>query len=87
MRADGRAGEFLRAVYLPLFNYAATLVGSICETPKEIDDAMCWGYGWTLGPFQLMDAAGNGWVMEAMRAAGLSPAPARPISSTKVSSP
>ena len=28
MRADGRAGTFLRAVYLPLFNYAASLVGS-----------------------------------------------------------
>ncbi len=76
MRAEGRAGAFLRAVYLPLFNYAATLVGSICETPKEIDDAMCWGYGWTLGPFQLMDAAGNGWVVEAMKTAGLTPAPA-----------
>ncbi|MGB1701345.1 MAG: enoyl-CoA hydratase-related protein, partial [Nannocystaceae bacterium] len=75
MRADGRAGAFLRAVYLPLFNYAATLVGQICETPKEIDDAMCWGYGWNLGPFQLMDAAGNAWVISAMKEAGLTPAP------------
>ena len=74
MRAEGRAGEFLRAVYLPLFNYAATLAGSICETPKEIDDAMCWGYGWKLGPFQLMDATGNAWAIEAMKAAGIEPA-------------
>jgi 3-hydroxyacyl-CoA dehydrogenase len=74
LRAEGRGGEFLRKVYLPLFNYAAALVGTICESPKQIDDAMCWGYGWEAGPFAQMDAAGVAWVIEAMKAAGLEPA-------------
>lgn len=76
MRLEGRAGEFYRKVYLPLFNYAALLTGTICDTPKQIDDAMRWGYGWKLGPFELMDAAGVGWCVEQMQAAGLDVAPA-----------
>jgi 3-hydroxyacyl-CoA dehydrogenase len=76
LRSEGRPGEFLRKVYLPLFNYSAFLTGSICETPKEIDDAMCWGYGWELGPFALMDAAGPKWCADQMVEMGIDPAPA-----------
>lgn len=76
MRLEGRAGEFYRKVYLPLFNYSATLTGTICDTPKQIDDAMKWGYGWALGPFELMDAAGPKWCAEQLRALGHEPAPA-----------
>lgn len=76
MRLEGRAGEFYRKVYLPLFNYSATLTGTICDTPKQIDDAMRWGYGWSMGPFELMDAAGPKWCAEQLRAMGIEPAPA-----------
>jgi 3-hydroxyacyl-CoA dehydrogenase len=76
MRAEGRPGAFMRKVYLPLFNYAAYLTGTICDTPKQIDDAMCWGYGWELGPFALMDAAGVKWCADQMKEMGIEPAPA-----------
>lgn len=76
LRVEGRAGDFLRQLYLALWNYAANRVGKICETPKQIDDAMCWGYGWKLGPFALWDAVGLAWSVEQMRSAGLEPAPA-----------
>ncbi|MFO7565005.1 MAG: 3-hydroxyacyl-CoA dehydrogenase NAD-binding domain-containing protein [Enhygromyxa sp.] len=76
MRLEGRAGEFYRKVYLPLFNYSATLTGTICDTPKQIDDAMKWGYGWSMGPFELMDAAGPKWCVEQMQAMGIEPAKA-----------
>ena len=73
LRAEGRAGAFLRKLYLPLFNYAANRLGEITDSPRSIDDAMCWGYGWTMGPFAMWDAAGFGWVVEQMRAAGIEP--------------
>lgn len=76
LQDEGRAGAFLRAVLLPLFNYAAALTGVICETPQQIDDAMRWGYGWQLGPFELLDAAGPLWVVEQLQAAGDEVAPA-----------
>ena len=76
LRAPGRVGEFLRKVYLSLFNYAAHRTSVISDTPKQIDDAMCWGYGWQLGPFALMDAAGVAWCAEQLQAMGITPAPA-----------
>lgn len=71
LRAEGRAGDFLRKLYLPLFNYAANRLGEITDDPRSIDNAMCWGYGWKTGPFAMWDAAGFGWVIEQMKAAGL----------------
>jgi 3-hydroxyacyl-CoA dehydrogenase len=76
LRAEGRAGEFLRNVYLPLFNYAAARLGEIADRPKEIDDAMCWGYGWELGPFALWDAAGVAWGVRQLETMGIEVAPA-----------
>jgi 3-hydroxyacyl-CoA dehydrogenase len=76
LRASGRAGEFLRRVYLPLFDYAAALLGRICDTPREIDDAMRWGYAWKLGPFALWDAVGLGFSIETLEAMGRPVAPA-----------
>jgi 3-hydroxyacyl-CoA dehydrogenase len=76
LRAPGRGGEFLRAVYPPLFNYAAARVGAICRTPQEIDDAMAWGYSWQKGPFALMDAAGVAWCVDQLIATNTPIAPA-----------
>lgn len=76
LNAEGKAGDFVRAVLLPLFNYVATLTGQICETPQQIDDAMRWGYGWQLGPFELLDAAGPGLVIDKLKGQGTSVAPA-----------
>lgn len=75
LRAEGRAGAFLRKVYLPLFNYSANRLEEITDQPKLIDDAMCWGYGWELGPFALWDAAGVKWAVEEMKKMGIEPSP------------
>lgn len=75
LRDPGRGGAFLRDVMLPLFNYSAFLAGSICETGAQIDEAMRWGYGWEMGPFELLDAAGVAWVCEQLRSRGTELAP------------
>ncbi len=76
LAAEGKAGKFLRDVYLPLFNYVVGLIGDVSETPQEIDDAMRWGYGWQLGPFQLLDAADPSWVIRELHKREVAPAPA-----------
>lgn len=76
LRAEGRAGDFLRKVYLPLFNYAAMRLGEIADGPTPIDDAMCWGYGWSMGPFAMWDAAGVAWGVQQLEAMGVTVAPA-----------
>lgn len=76
LRLEGRAGDFLRKVYLPLFNYAANRLGPVSDGPKEIDDAMRWGYGWKVGPFALWDAIGIKWGVEQLEKMGFEVAPA-----------
>lgn len=76
LQLEGRAGDLLRSIYLPLFNYVSSLTGVICESPQEIDDAMRWGYGWQLGPFELLDAAGISWVVSELRKNNQEPASA-----------
>lgn len=76
LRLEGRAGDFLRKVYLPLFNYAANRLGEISDGPKAIDDAMKWGYGWDQGPFAMWDAVGLKWSIEQLEAMGVAVSPA-----------
>ncbi|MCH2110735.1 MAG: 3-hydroxyacyl-CoA dehydrogenase family protein, partial [Polyangiaceae bacterium] len=71
---QGSAGAFARKLWFPLFNYCSFAVGRICATPAEIDHAMCWGYGWQKGPFELLDLVGPAKVVEHLQAEGIEPA-------------
>lgn len=56
--ADDRAGELLWNILSPVLVYAAELVGEIADDIIAIDQAMKWGFGWELGPFETWDAIG-----------------------------
>ena len=50
--------QFLWAIFRDSFHYAAYHLESIAETARDIDFAMRWGYGWSLGPFETWQSAG-----------------------------
>lgn len=50
--------QFLWAIHRDLFHYCACHLADIAESAREIDEAIKWGYGWALGPFELWQAAG-----------------------------
>jgi 3-hydroxyacyl-CoA dehydrogenase len=50
--------QFLWAVFRDLFHYSAYHLSDIAETARDIDLAIRWGYGWSLGPFETWQAAG-----------------------------
>ncbi|WP_290890258.1 3-hydroxyacyl-CoA dehydrogenase/enoyl-CoA hydratase family protein [Arenimonas sp.] len=50
--------QFLWSVFRDLFHYSAYHLASIAETARDIDLAIRWGYGWSLGPFESWQAAG-----------------------------
>jgi len=56
--ARDRAGAFLWKVFSDLFLYSAEMIPEISDRIVEIDQAMRWGYGHRLGPFELWDALG-----------------------------
>ena len=57
-QAPDRAGQFYRKLFSAAFHYAAMRVPEIANDIVAIDNAMKWGFGWELGPFELWDARG-----------------------------
>jgi len=56
--ADDRGAAFLWKNLSATMAYAASCVPEIAEEVHAVDDAMRWGFGWSLGPFELWDALG-----------------------------
>jgi 3-hydroxyacyl-CoA dehydrogenase len=56
--ADDRAGQLLWSLFSPVFIYSAELLGTIADDIVSIDNAMKWGFGWEMGPFESWDAIG-----------------------------
>ena len=49
-----KVGEFLRETLGPTLDYAARVAPQIAHSNDDVDRAMRWGFGWELGPFELM---------------------------------
>ena len=54
--AKDRVGEFLRQTLGPTLEYTAKVTPQIAYSPDDVDRVMQWGFGWELGPFELLDA-------------------------------
>ncbi len=54
----GRAGDFFRQTTWALLSYSACQLLEIAESPLDIDQALRWGFGWSMGPFELWDVLG-----------------------------
>jgi 3-hydroxyacyl-CoA dehydrogenase len=64
-----KVGKFLRETLAPTLVYTARVTPSIAESADDVDRVMQWGFGWDLGPFELIDAIGVQQVLEAARQA------------------
>jgi 3-hydroxyacyl-CoA dehydrogenase len=62
-----RAGQFLRETLAPTLVYTARVTPDIAHSIDDVDRVMRWGFGWELGPFELIDAIGAPDVVEAAR--------------------
>lgn len=69
-----KAGDFYRDCFFGLFQYASNRIPEISDELYRIDDAVCAGFGWELGPFQTWDAIGVEKALPQMEAAGYKPA-------------
>lgn len=65
-----RAGDLVWSVMKPVLIYSAELVGEIADDIVAIDQAMKWGFGWELGPFESWDAIGVRESVERMQQEG-----------------
>jgi 3-hydroxyacyl-CoA dehydrogenase len=60
--------QFLWAIFRDLFHYCAVHLADIANNARDVDLALRWGFGWSMGPFELWQAAGwktvAGWIAE-----------------------
>jgi 3-hydroxyacyl-CoA dehydrogenase len=59
LAAEGRIGDYARAVFGNVLGYAAEHASEIADDVDAIDTAMSLGYAWRNGPFALADRAGG----------------------------
>lgn len=67
---DDKAGEFYRVSFYDLFKYVSHRIPEIADELYRIDQAVCAGFGWELGPFETWDILGVKETVEKMEAAG-----------------
>lgn len=70
-----KAGDFYRESFASLFQYITYRIPEISDDIAKIDDAVCAGFGWEIGPFALWDVLGLKEVVAVMEQLGRKPAP------------
>ncbi|HBH22946.1 MAG TPA: 3-hydroxyacyl-CoA dehydrogenase [Cytophagales bacterium] len=68
-----KAGEFYRDSFYGLFQYVSNRIPEISDELFKIDDAICAGFGWEVGPFETWDQVNVKKTVEAMEKAGYKP--------------
>ena len=61
-----KVGEFFQATLAPTLIHTANVARDIAHSIDDVDRAMKWGFGWELGPFELLDAIGVKEVLAAV---------------------
>jgi 3-hydroxyacyl-CoA dehydrogenase len=70
MDEDDKAAELVKALTYQSFQYSASLLPEVSDSPKSLDDAIRWGFGHEAGPFETWDMLGVKETVERMKAAG-----------------
>lgn len=71
---DDKAGEFYRRTFFDTFKYVTYRIPEISDELYRIDQAVCAGFAWKMGPFDTWDLLGVKKVVEQMEAMDLKPA-------------
>lgn len=71
---DDKAGEFYRKTFYDTFKYVTYRIPEISDELYRIDQAVCAGFAWKMGPFDTWDLLGVKKVVEQMEGMNLKPA-------------
>jgi len=74
LNENDKAAQLVQALTYQSFQYSASLLPEVADTPKAIDDAIRWGFGHEAGPFETWDMLGVKKIVKQMKTAG-HPAP------------
>lgn len=71
---DDKAGEFYRRTFFDTFKYVSYRIPEISDELYRIDQAVCAGFAWKMGPFDTWDLLGTKKVVEQMEGMDMKPA-------------
>jgi 3-hydroxyacyl-CoA dehydrogenase len=74
LEESDKAAQLVQALTYQSFQYSASLLPEVADSPKSVDDAVRWGFGHEAGPFETWDMLGVKETVKRMKAAGY-PAP------------
>jgi len=70
IKGKDKAGEFYRKSFYSAFAYVSHRIPEITDDLYKIDRALCAGFGWEVGPFQMWDALDVEKTLSKMEEAG-----------------
>jgi len=70
VKGKDKAGEFYRKSFYSSFAYVSHRIPEITDDLYKIDRALCAGFGWEVGPFQMWDALDVEKTLSKMEVAG-----------------
>ena len=70
IKGKDKAGEFYRKSFYSCFAYVSHRIPEITDELYKIDKALCAGFGWEVGPFQMWDALDVGKTLSKMEEEG-----------------
>ncbi len=73
LNGKDKAGEFYRDSFYALFKYVSNRIPEISDELYRIDQAICTGFGWEIGPFETWDSLGVKKTVEKMEELGYKP--------------
>ncbi len=68
-----KAGQFAWEILADTLIYSANRIPEIADDIVNVDNALKWGFGWQLGPFEIWDALGLERSLRRMKDAGKKP--------------
>lgn len=71
---DDKAGEFYRRTFFDTFKYVSYRIPEISDELYRIDQAVCAGFAWKMGPFDTWDLLGTKKVVDQMEGMDMKPA-------------
>lgn len=58
LAAKDEVGEFTRNHLIPILRYADEIKDEVSRSVRDFDRVLRWGFGWQMGPFEMIDALG-----------------------------
>lgn len=74
LKGEGKISQFYRKLFLGLFAYVSNRIPEISDEIYKIDDAICTGFAWEMGPFEIWDSLGLKKSIPLMEELGYKPA-------------